>query len=299
MRERTELIFRELLSKAYDLSDHLIDELIATRQSHPSRPGFVPTPLRTPGPGEAFRPSPPLVCPYAPYPPTSPFAALNRVLYIATDSRNPRADAVLELFDNTFPCWFVWQDFERPVKLSEEPVEQLDWLVGLKDKDGEAVGGMMVPFVEAMVAASADVVVGSQFDAASVALEPCGYPSLTVCCPLCLQLRNRPSQTLSRQRCTGRTGAASQSLRLCRLWCIRIHWSSACKLCLCCPATGQVQSCGRACDGDGSGGAEGRRGGDELGLTRERVGGSRPARNSIHQFPQPIQDEQEFRPTHL
>ena len=36
-------------------------------------------------------------------------------------------------------------------------------MIGLRDPEGEKVGGMLVPFVEAMVVASAEVVVGSKY----------------------------------------------------------------------------------------------------------------------------------------
>lgn len=155
------------MRKAYGLSDALTEELIATRQKTPLRSTFRPAPLASPPAGEAFHPSPSLACPKALYPPDSPYAPLNKPLYIATDSTSPRDDPLLELFENTLPCWFVWQDFVDGTRVpgkgvSSRRVEQLDWMVGLRDEDGERIGGMLVPFVEAMVVASADYVVGSE-----------------------------------------------------------------------------------------------------------------------------------------
>lgn len=73
-------------------------------------------------------------------------------IFIATDSKSPRTDPSLTLFHRTFPCMFFLSDFPS----------QLEFLHPLtNDLDGLPLGGFLMPFVDAMVAAMGHDVVGT------------------------------------------------------------------------------------------------------------------------------------------
>ncbi len=89
--------------------------------------------------------------------------AFNKPLYLATDSRNPAEDPALAIFFHTFPCTFVLNDFDRPSDLNEgvvvESVQQMSRLEN--ENDGMPLGRLFLPFLEAVIAAKANLVSGT------------------------------------------------------------------------------------------------------------------------------------------
>jgi len=82
----------------------------------------------------------------------SDLGRLNVPLFIATDSKGPHTDEYLRLFRQTFPCVFFLGDF---------PQEE-EQIAGVRDPiSGMEIGNMLVPFLDAMVVARADRVVGT------------------------------------------------------------------------------------------------------------------------------------------
>ena len=77
---------------------------------------------------------------------------LNAPLFIAMDSIDPYTDEHLRLFRQTFPCLFFLSDFPREIEATtavRDPVS------------GMEIGDMLVPFLDVMVVAGADRVVGT------------------------------------------------------------------------------------------------------------------------------------------
>lgn len=87
----------------------------------------------------------------------------NVPLYLATDSRSPTTDSALWSFFNAFPCTFILSDFSSPGAYNrgivEETVGEMTRLVN--GADGIGLGRLMIPFLEAMIAAMAGVTVGT------------------------------------------------------------------------------------------------------------------------------------------
>lgn len=87
----------------------------------------------------------------------------NKPLYLATDSRDPESDPALAIFFHTFPCTFVLNDFDRPNELNDgdvvESVQQMSRLEN--ENDGMPLGRLFLPFLEAVIAAKADIVSGT------------------------------------------------------------------------------------------------------------------------------------------
>ncbi|KAI0744287.1 hypothetical protein C8Q80DRAFT_1186080 [Daedaleopsis nitida] len=78
---------------------------------------------------------------------------LNVPLYIATDAHNPSLNPVLWRFLRTFPCAFFLEDFAEHTR----PLRAL-----LSETDGVPVGGLLMPFLDAMVIGQAWQVVGTE-----------------------------------------------------------------------------------------------------------------------------------------
>ncbi|KAI0744290.1 hypothetical protein C8Q80DRAFT_889485 [Daedaleopsis nitida] len=78
---------------------------------------------------------------------------LNVPLYIATDAHNPSLNPVLWRFIRTFPCAFFLEDFAEHTR----PLRAL-----LSETDGVPVGGLLMPFLDAMVVGQAWQVVGTE-----------------------------------------------------------------------------------------------------------------------------------------
>lgn len=97
---------------------------------------------------------------------TSPSLALfNTPLYLATDSRSPTTDPVLSIFFAAFPCTFILADFESPdAALNEgQSVESIQVMKNTVNKlDGMPLGRLLLPFLEAVVAAKGVVTVGTK-----------------------------------------------------------------------------------------------------------------------------------------
>lgn len=77
---------------------------------------------------------------------------LNVPLFIATDSKDPRAEEHFKLFRQTFPCLFFSGDFPQEV----ESIARIRDPIG-----GMEIGDMLVPFLDAMVVARAARMVGT------------------------------------------------------------------------------------------------------------------------------------------
>lgn len=105
-------------------------------------------------------PLPLLSCHSTAYPPSSPFAALNTPIYLATDSPSPRTDPLLAPFFDHLPCAFTLDDFRPHVALLQQMAEGTDGR-DPSDYDGLAVSPFLVPFLEAEVASKGWVVVGT------------------------------------------------------------------------------------------------------------------------------------------
>ncbi|BGP21603.1 cigA protein [Rhodotorula toruloides] len=95
----------------------------------------------------------------------SRFAAFNTPLYLATDSRTPDSDPNLAPFFASFPCTFVLSDFDTPDDARNDgvavaSVKQMRRLVN--DLDGVGLGRLLLPFLEAAVAARGRVTVGTE-----------------------------------------------------------------------------------------------------------------------------------------
>jgi hypothetical protein len=156
-------VFKTLLMEVYALPEALVDDLLLKNRRHPSTdPTYRPLPLDRPAFATAFRPSPNLICPSVLYPPSSPLAALNTPLYVATDSTNPRSDVVIEMFRNTFPCLFFLSDFRSKNAHNSVEIDELKWFAELVDEEGEILGSFLEPFVDAEVIAKGKKVVGSE-----------------------------------------------------------------------------------------------------------------------------------------
>lgn len=87
----------------------------------------------------------------------------NKPLYLATDSRDPASDPALAIFFHTFPCTFVLNDFDRPSELNGgvvvESVQQMSRLEN--ENDRMPLGRLFLPFLEAVIAAKAELVSGT------------------------------------------------------------------------------------------------------------------------------------------
>lgn len=79
----------------------------------------------------------------------------NTPLYLATDSPSPTTDPHLAPFFAAFPCTFVLADFDRPSALNRgEAVAGVGHMLKLANAiDGAPLGRLMLPFLEAVVAA--------------------------------------------------------------------------------------------------------------------------------------------------
>ncbi|KAK4698619.1 hypothetical protein P7C70_g7655, partial [Phenoliferia sp. Uapishka_3] len=87
----------------------------------------------------------------------------NTPLYLATDSRSPTTDPILAPFFAAFPCTFILSDFDRPSELNGgEIVESVGEMTKLVNKaDGVKLGRLLLPFLEAVVAAKGWATVGT------------------------------------------------------------------------------------------------------------------------------------------
>lgn len=101
-----------------------------------------------------------------PYPPQSPqltchgplhkqpgLLLLNTPLYISTDSSHPKTDPALRIFLGTFPCTFFLADFDGTLSRSLKDIKN--------ELDGLSIWPFMRPVLDAMVAANAWAVVGT------------------------------------------------------------------------------------------------------------------------------------------
>ncbi|KAK4702707.1 hypothetical protein P7C70_g3519, partial [Phenoliferia sp. Uapishka_3] len=87
----------------------------------------------------------------------------NTPIYLATDSRSPTTDAFLVPFFSAFPCTFILSDFDRPSELNYGiPVDSVGDMLKLVNKlDGVALGRLLLPFMEAVVASKGFTTVGT------------------------------------------------------------------------------------------------------------------------------------------
>lgn len=87
---------------------------------------------------------------------------LNNPVYLATDSAHPLSDPVLSNFWANLPCTFILADFDRVgPQNSGDPVDSLRFMEGAVNmNDGVKLGRLLLPFMEAAVAAKAAVTVG-------------------------------------------------------------------------------------------------------------------------------------------
>jgi len=90
--------------------------------------------------------------------------ALNNPVYLATDSPHPETDPVLSNFWANLPCTFILSDFDRVnPQNSGDPVTSLKFMEGaINENDGVKLGRLLLPFMEAAVAAKAAVTVGTR-----------------------------------------------------------------------------------------------------------------------------------------
>ncbi|CCM05510.1 uncharacterized protein FIBRA_07733 [Fibroporia radiculosa] len=120
----------------------------------PRIPLDIPT-LRAPHPRLPplpMRPAPPLACSGRLH--TAPsLQVLNTPLFVATDVGDPRADPLLSRFLRTFPCTFFLSDFPTATSV-------LDSLES--EYDDAKLKPFLMPFLDAMIAARAWQVVGTE-----------------------------------------------------------------------------------------------------------------------------------------
>ena len=85
---------------------------------------------------------------------------LNTPLYIATDSRRPLAEPAMRDIVDLFPCWFTLSDF---VVAHDAELQNVfaDLDNAVNPADGVSMKSFLMPFIDAMVAASARDVVGT------------------------------------------------------------------------------------------------------------------------------------------
>ena len=161
--ENVRVAWWKLLRGPLRLSDNAIIKL--ERELFPDEDVLPPPPL----------PAPDLPALRSPLPPRPPFPtdamvtsalscrgplhtaphllSLNAPLYIATDARAPSLDALLWRFVRAFPCVFFLEDFAAHTR----PLGKL-W----NEEDGVALGGFLMPFLDAMVAGQGWEVVGTE-----------------------------------------------------------------------------------------------------------------------------------------
>ncbi len=87
----------------------------------------------------------------------------NTPVYLATDSRSPTEDPNLMPFFAAFPCTFILADFDRPSELNGyEMVEGVGHMMKLANKiDGQPLGRLFLPFLEATIAAKGFATAGT------------------------------------------------------------------------------------------------------------------------------------------
>jgi hypothetical protein len=82
----------------------------------------------------------------------SQLAAFNIPLFIATDLHEPASDPLLEPLLRTFPCTFFLEDFSGVLTMLDD----------VKNVDGVHLKSFLLPFIDAMVAAKAGAVAGTE-----------------------------------------------------------------------------------------------------------------------------------------
>jgi len=89
---------------------------------------------------------------------------LNNPVYIATDARYPLANPALTYFFANLPCAFILSDFDKPNPHNlGEPVHSLKVMEGaVNENDGIKLGRLLLPFMEAMIAAKAAGTIGTE-----------------------------------------------------------------------------------------------------------------------------------------
>lgn len=89
---------------------------------------------------------------------------LNNPVYLATDSPHPLTDPVLSNYWANLPCTFILADFDRlGPQNTGDPVTSLRYMEGVINmNDGVKLGRLLLPFMEAAVAAKAAVTVGTR-----------------------------------------------------------------------------------------------------------------------------------------
>lgn len=78
---------------------------------------------------------------------------LNWPVFIATDAHSPRSNPSLQLFLRTLPCSFFLSDF------TSSHLKALDLVTN--EDDGLPLKGFLLPFVDSVVAAMAQTVIGT------------------------------------------------------------------------------------------------------------------------------------------
>lgn len=105
------------------------------------------------------------------------FTQFNTPLYLATDSLSPLTSPHLASFFHAFPCTFILSDFSTSSNLNSGLIEESFGEMGrlINEMDGIGLGRLLVPFLEAMIAAKGILTVGTQgstFSCTSPPLPP-------------------------------------------------------------------------------------------------------------------------------
>ncbi|KAM0750406.1 hypothetical protein T439DRAFT_357035 [Meredithblackwellia eburnea MCA 4105] len=91
----------------------------------------------------------------------TPWAALNKPVYVGTDAEHPRTHEALQPFVRSLPCLFFLHDFQTVNTLNLEPVVELDRLRNMTDEQGKPVEKWMLPLIELEVVAKARTAIGT------------------------------------------------------------------------------------------------------------------------------------------
>ena len=151
-RETTESDWAPLDPKAGEEEDIDIDDEIFSRHQHSKRASLPTTSQHLVN----------LTC-RSPLHTDPSLLRFNVPLYLATDSRSPDTDPALSSFFTAFPCTFILSDFSSPGAYNggivEATVGEMTRLVN--GADGIGLGRLMIPFLEAMIAAMGGATVGT------------------------------------------------------------------------------------------------------------------------------------------
>ena len=106
-----------------------------------------------------------MTCPGKLHPASSPLAALNTPVFLATDARQPAALSPFLPFMQHLPCLFTLDDFAAPsARNGGQPVAGLAAMragASQSEWDGLGLDGFLFGFLDAVVAAKGDAIVGT------------------------------------------------------------------------------------------------------------------------------------------